>query len=94
MKVLLSSKRLAQELSSINFQSEFVRRVSVERDELTIITGESILKFDVHVLDYKNPVVLQKDKRWDWVWLLVNRVDDQPVILDIYENVVNVTFQY
>jgi hypothetical protein len=93
MKILMSSKLLASKLKEIDFEKESVERVTLDNDELILITQTSSVKFHVHVLEFKASVK-QDGRRWDWVKSLVSRVEEQPIVLQIFDNVVNVIFQY
>lgn len=93
MKVLLSSKLLASELAKIDFENEQVFQVRGEGSNLIINTDKQTLELSVEMLQFE-PRVKQENKRWDWVKKLVSCADEQPIVLDIHENVVNVIFQY
>jgi hypothetical protein len=93
MKILISSKYLAKKLEKIDFEKESVERVSLDKDEFILITQKSAIRFQVHVLEFKQSVK-QDGRRWDWVKSLVSRVEEQPIVLHIFDNVVNVIFQY
>ena len=93
MKVLLSSKLLASELAKIDFENEQVFQVRGEGSNLIINTDKQTLELWVEMLKFE-PRVKQENRRWDWVKKLVSCADEQPIVLDIHENVVNVIFQY
>lgn len=93
MKILLSSKLLAYKLKEIDFEKESVEMVILVNDELILSTQKSSVKFQVHVLEF-NAIVKQDGRRWNWIKSLVSSVEDQPVVLHIFDNVVNVIFQY
>jgi hypothetical protein len=93
MKILISSKLLASKLKEIDFEKESVERVTLDKDELILITQTSKVNFHVRVLQFKASVK-QEGRRWDWVKSLVSRVEEQPIVLHIFDNVVNVIFQY
>jgi len=93
MKILLSSKLLASKLKEIDFEKERIERVVLNDGELTLIAQTTSVKFHVHILEFKSSV-RQDSVMWDWVRSLVDSVDDQPIVLQIFENSVNVIFQY
>ena len=93
MRVLLSSGLLAEKLNEIDLERESVERANLEDGDLILICQTQAVIIPVHVIDFKASIS-QENRRWDWVKLLVNSVGDQPVSLQIFENVVNVTFQY
>jgi hypothetical protein len=97
MKVLVSSKVLAEKLKPINFDIQDVRHVGLTMHtgfvaELFLIADKSIC-IEVHVIEY-GEAVKQTSRRWDWVRELVSSVQDQPIVLHITEHCVNVIFQY
>jgi hypothetical protein len=93
MRVLLSSGLLAEKLNEIDLERESVERANLEDGDLILICQTQAVRIPVYVIDFKASV-RQESRRWDWVKLLVNSVGDQPVSLQIFENIVNVTFQY
>lgn len=93
MKILISTKQLARELSKINFKKEFVRQVLGEKNKLTLCTDEQNVEIDCEIIEFE-PRINQQDRRWDWVKQTVERVSEQPVVLFIHENNINVIFNY
>jgi predicted GTPase len=94
MKIIVSSKYLASELNKLLAdENERVDQVDICSNELIIYTQyKSAILSLVDTNGTGN--FKQGDRRWDWIKELVNQVDEQPIVLDIYENVVNVIFQY
>ena len=93
MKVLLSSKYLANELAKIDFDDcEKVVYVIGDKDNLIIKTNRKTIRLDAETVVTSE--IYQTDRRWDWVKLLVTKVDEQPIVLVIHESFVSVVFQY
>jgi len=93
MKILISSKQLAIDLAKIDFDNETVMQVRGEGSNLVINTDKQTIEIWCEMLQFE-PRVKQENRRWDWVKSLVSRVEEQPIVLDIHENVVNVIFKY
>ena len=93
MRILISSKQLATELNKINFEEEDVFQVRGEGSDLIICTNKQNIEIQCEILEFE-PRILQEDRRWDWVKNLVNAIDEQPIVLDIHENAINVIFHY
>jgi hypothetical protein len=93
MKLLLSSKVLASKLNEIDFETDEVKRVSLNDNELMLITLKKSVVIPVHVVIFKASEN-QEGRGWDCVRSLVSRVEEQPIVLQIYDNVLNVIFQY
>lgn len=93
MKILISSKVLSDNLDKINFEDEYVIQVRGEGSKFIINTNSQTIEICCEILRF-SPRVKQNNRRWDWVANLVDKVDEQPIVLDIYENVINVVFQY
>ena len=97
MRAIISSKHLAEILSKIDFSNdEYVEGVYTENDTLHICTNRQVIPVGSEIImnfqDDKK--VEQENRRWDWVKKLVNQVDEQPIVLHIARNVVQVAFQY
>lgn len=99
MKVLVSSKALAKKLSEIDFDNDSVYNVvlnpvgNTTTCELSINTTKYSVKILVESIIFK-AAVIQEHRRWDAIRDLVNKADDQPIVLEINERVTNVIFQY
>lgn len=93
MKILISSKQLAAELVKIDFGNETVMQVRGEGSNLVINTDKQTIEMWCEMLQFE-PRVRQENVRWDWVKRLVNVVEDQPIVLDIRENIVSVIFHF
>lgn len=99
MKVLVSSKALANKLSEIDFDNDSVYNVALNpvgntnTCVLSINTTKYSVKITVESIIFK-AAVIQEHRRWDCIRDLVNKVDDQPIVLEINERVTNVIFQY
>ena len=93
MKILISSKQLAVDLAKIDFENETVIQVRGEGSNLVINTDKQTIETWCEMLRFE-PRVKLENRRWDWVKSLVSNVEEQPIVLDIHENVVNVIFQY
>ena len=98
MKIIISSNRLRNELSKIDFGCDNVINVSSKNNLLTEryirlnTLHQSIIIFCK--IDLVNEEFDQKDARWDWVDRLVNQIDDQPIVLDISNNNIRVSVNY
>lgn len=40
------------------------------------------------------PIIIQENRRWDWVKNTMEGVSEQPVVLFIFENNITVIFNY
>jgi hypothetical protein len=94
MKILLSSKSLAICLNKLDLELSPMVRIVTDGDTLTFITGsQSSDLFGIHICGWV-PMIKQHDRRWDWIKELVQKVSEQPIVLDIREEKVDVIFQY
>jgi len=109
MKIIVSSKALAKKLSEIDFNNNSVISVGIKRGygkftlgELSINTVKYSVKINVDVITDNLNVdvitdkdyIMQEHRRWDWVRDLLNKVDEQPIVLEISQYFINVIFQY
>jgi hypothetical protein len=93
MKIVISSKYLASNLSLIDFEKETVQNLVLLSCNLTLNTEHQSITMSVETSGY-NCTMNQHDRRWDWVKKLVIKVEEQPIVLEITENILNVVFQY
>lgn len=95
MRLIASSKTLANQLAKIDFEKDNVNSVSIEGNTLWIHAQNHSVELFVEKSNifFKSPLQ-QTGRRWDWVKQLVSSVEEQPIVLEIHENVVNVIFQY
>lgn len=92
MKIIVSSEMLAEKLNKMDVDQYPIEEISVEKYILTLRSVEKEVKFSVHLKWGKE--LNQYERRWDWVKSLVNAVPDQPIILIIREDKLEITFQY
>jgi len=93
MKILISSKHLASILNDIDFEKEFVTSVYSKKNGITIDTNSWSYNTNCEVSE-ANISVIQKNKRWDQLKILVNKIDNQPIVLKLFENTLNVIISY
>lgn len=100
MRIVISSKVLANALERI-YPKDMVYCATVRNSKLILQTAndinisiivEAAKDFDTRAAE--GEVMAQIDNRWDWVYDLVRRVQDQPIVLEIGQKKVNVIFQY
>ena len=94
MKIIVSSKQLAADLSLIDFDNDHVVEVGADENELIIDTQEGTTVRIGCEMSQRTMIIKQENRRWDWVKRLVENVEEQPIVLDISENIINVIFQY
>jgi hypothetical protein len=95
MKILVSSKSMAQTLFFLEVKDHEVKNVELNRNNLTIRTGYNFQVVPVEVIgepDYS--LIIQANRRWDHIQDLLMIVPEQPVVIEIRVQVVSVIFQY
>lgn len=93
MKILISSKTLAEELKKIDFESETVMQVRGEGSKFIINTNKKTIEIWCDIIFFE-PIVKQENRRWDWVKHLLSQVEEQPIVLNIQQDFINIIFQY
>lgn len=93
MKVLVSSKQLADKLKEIDFNCDNVEYVSLEGDYLSLMTRTKVVELYV-ASDERNNTIVQTDRRWDWIKETVSQIDEQPIVLDIQQWQTKVILEY
>ncbi len=93
MKVLVSSKSLYNVLSQIDFNTDSVRNVILNKFQLIINTYTQSVNVCIETRSQESTII-QENVRWDFIKSTVGKLDDQPIALDIHENVTNIILQY
>ena len=93
MKIIISSKTLANLLNKIDFENENVLQVRGEGSNFIINTNKQTLELWVEMIKFE-PRLKQENARWDWVKNLVNQIDDQPIVIGLSENSVQIIITY
>lgn len=93
MKLLVSTKVLAQKLAELDLEKECVQNVVLNNSILRINTQTKSVEIWVDVFEFK-AAIKQDNRRWDCLKLLLAKAPEQPVVLQISENTLNVIFQY
>lgn len=91
MKVLISTANLARQLAKIKFDEEHVSHCKIEEETLTLYTQTSAIEIAC-VAPVEIDFLWQNDRRWDWIFEIVNRVEDYPAVLEIDERSVHLIF--
>lgn len=101
MKFLVSTKNVAAQLNGLDLENNSISRLLIDKDKITFFIGTNNVAqiwIEPVVQDrelFNTPVLVEQDsRRWDWVKQLMNRVPDQPVVMEITERIINVIFQY
>lgn len=97
MTVLTSSKKLANRLNELDLDFFPVERIVVCDSNLSICSNNMsvdvfsviLTKFDGEELE-----INQINRRWDGIKKLVNQIDEQPMILKIFEGSVEVILNF
>jgi len=93
MKILVSSKMLAHKLNQFDFGKESIEEVALKGRYIYFHSPSKFVKSECAIIVYTGKVK-QEDRRWDWVKELLNKADEQPVVLVISQQKIDVIFQY
>lgn len=94
IKFLVSSEYMAEMLMTIDWEKQSVERISVFEYEITLLTQNTALTISCHVFTGSVKSLAIKKGNWGNVKELLSKIPDQPVLMEIYDNIINVTFQY
>ncbi len=98
MKILISSKLLYSKLSTIDFDKDYVVSALVTEDDVFVLTTKHhALVFSMAAVVLKDVFpnnVRQENRNWESIKETVRKAPEQPVVLCIYEQRVDVIFQY
>ena len=93
MKIIVSSKQLAVKLNEFDFENDSIQAVRAEKSNLYLDSQKKTVEIWCEITEFRARVV-QEGVRWDWLKNLVNKVDEQPVVLEITKDCVKVIFHY
>lgn len=103
-KLVCSSKALYNKLNKIYSQNgQDVDEVSLDKESISFISNNvnlASLYIIPYIVDENNkfvstPIAIsQFHRRWDWVYKLVKAIEDQPLVVEISELSVKITFNY
>lgn len=93
MRIIISSKYLQTKLNNFDFKKDGILSVNSKKG-LLYLNGRysSIELWTEHKPAFNH--FDQDGANWDWVKKLMNQVDEQPIVLDIAKNSVQIIFQY
>lgn len=98
IRLIVSCSHLRFVLSKIDFETDRVHEVHLKnKGELIITTAHGSELLILHVESVGNrptKPIFQEDRRWDWVYNLMQGAGDQPITLEIWEAMVKVSFHY
>lgn len=96
MRIVISSKYLAAKLKVINFKTAFVWNVKITNNQLVLFFETGTITIDINSCsdliggDFK----MCSNKRWDWLYDIVSKIDDIPIVLDINHNKLNLIIEF
>ena len=94
MKILISSKVLGESLKEFLEENSFVENVMMHDSHLRIIGTKSKMDIYCDILEFKPNSLPQMNARWDWVRDLLKACSEQPIVVQIQKNQVQIIFQY
>jgi hypothetical protein len=94
-KIITSSKTISVFLKDIDFRATHIIATEIREDSI-ILHFEDFKVIQIpSVLCKKDFSVTQSDDlRWDWIFKLCNQINEQPILLTLTPNSVNLTTQY
>lgn len=100
MKFIISSKHLANTLSSIDFLNDNIENIIFCEYQsvniLTVQTRKTSIEINLNMVVQRPFIkkIRQNSRRWDWLNKLVTSVEDQPILITVTEDKLDITFQY
>jgi hypothetical protein len=95
MKILVSSKSLAALLLQLNARNKQIISAELNRSTLTLRTEMRKGEINVEVIGDKDYILIdQRTRHWSSVCELLDKANEQPVVLEIRLTQVSVIFQY
>lgn len=101
MKILISSKYLLSKLNEIDFKNNYVKNIELLEYNIVLNTCYKSIEFTSgHFTDKSNELLIKKtmfeqsNRRWDWVKQLVGSISEQPILLEIRNDFLEIILQY
>ena len=83
---------LARSLDKFDFNSEGINFVYEENGYILLVNENRTVRAECKTYAHHH---IRTDKaRWDWIKDLMNKVEEQPIVLKFYPDIVNIIFQY
>jgi len=94
MKIILSAKYLAQQLSKFNFDLEDIHTAQYKDNLLYLVNRTKTIEINCEILVGDESIIGQHGARWDAVKNLVNQIDEQPIIIHLRNDNCEIILQY
>jgi len=101
MRLILSSKTLSKALSEFDFNNESINMAELslgENHKLKNLRLYGNVKGVVELRDIEtfeeSQCLNQTDVRWDFIFDTLSKIQEQPIVLEIWQNRVNINLQY
>lgn len=98
MKIIVSSRTLANELSQIDFSVDFIQMAEYHKSvsgDCLVLHSKFNKSISILVESYNESACYsQLQKRWDWLYNILSVIDEQPVTLEIGTEKLKLTFDY
>ena len=93
MKIIVSTKQLADKLNEFDFKNDSIQAVRAENSNLYLDSRNKTVEIYCEIIEFEARVE-QRGAKWYWLKDLVNKVDEQPVLLVFTEGCVKIIFHY
>lgn len=92
--IIVSSKSLRIELSKIYDEGDYVINIRTINDKLILYTYQDQL-IEINCANSHNGFTYnQSDNRWDWLYKLVSKMAEQPIVMEIDDNKLRISVDY
>ena len=93
MRVIISSKLLASKLNQFDFETDHIIQVCASKDCLHVVSKTKEVEINCHI-DSEHYTLPQHNRRWEHIKSIVNRVEEQPIVLLMTEAGNKVIFEH
>lgn len=93
MKIIISSKQLAVKLNEFDFKNDSIQSVTAKNSYVYLHSKEKTVEIWCEIIEFRARVE-QDGARWDWLKILVNKIDEQPMVLLFKKGAVQAMFHY
>lgn len=94
IKFLVDSKYLANSLKKINWMED-ISGITINKNSIVLNGDDKEFEIQVHmIMPLKAfPFVDRKVRNWDDVYDIIAKVPQQPIVVELFENVTRVIFE-
>ena len=94
MKVIVSSKALANGLNEVDFEINYMECLQYDNGYLYLFVDDITISVSCQATFNRSKIYNQIDVRWNSIKDLINQIEEQPITLNISESKLSITINF